>query len=90
MGDLRENYDITSLGALPSQTMITVLSVFFYYQKRPPTAIQLKELRKWFWRSSLGSRYIGADYSKNINSDVKQMRAPVCTTASQGNHISCL
>jgi hypothetical protein len=72
---LKEYYDITNLGALPSQTMITVLSVFFYYQQRPPTAIQLKELHKWFWRSSLASRYIGADYSKNINSDVKQMRA---------------
>lgn len=72
---LKQEYGITTLGALPSQTMITVLSVFFYYQPKAPTAIQLRELRRWFWRSSLANRYIGSGYSENIDRDVKQMRA---------------
>src|ERR1700739_324643 len=72
---LKEEYGITALSDLPSQTMITVLSVFFYYQKKGPTIMQEKELRKWFWRSSLANRYIGSGYSENIDRDVKKMRA---------------
>jgi hypothetical protein len=71
---LKQEYEIVNLGQLPSQTMITVLSIFFYYQKRPATKVQLKELRKWFWRSSLANRYIGSGYSENISLDVKKMR----------------
>jgi hypothetical protein len=54
--------------------MITVLSVFFYYQKRPLTKPQLAELHKWFWRSSLANRYIGSGYSQYINVDARRMR----------------
>lgn len=72
---LKQHYGINKLEALPSQTMITVLSVFFYFQRRAPNKIQLKELRKWFWRSSLRNRYIGSGYSENIDRDVRQMRA---------------
>lgn len=71
---LKQEYEIVNLGQLPSQTMITVLSIFFCYQKRPPTKIQMKELKKWFWRSSLANRYIGSGYSENISVDVKKMR----------------
>ena len=71
---LRETYGITSLGELPSQTMITVLSIFFYYQKRSLSKKQKTELRKWFWRSSLSNRYIGSGYMKNIGIDAKKMR----------------
>jgi hypothetical protein len=72
---LKDTYDISNLGASPSQTMVTVLGVFFYYQQRPPTLVQHKELRRWFWRSSLANRYIGAEYSRNIDRDVRKMRA---------------
>lgn len=70
---LKEQYNIITLGELPSQTMITVLSVFFYYQRKALSLTQLKELHKWFWRSSLANRYIGSGYSENINIDVKRM-----------------
>lgn len=71
---LKEEYKIISLGELPSQTMITVLSVFFYYQKRSLSRTQLIELSKWFWRSSLANRYIGSGYSQNIDIDARKMR----------------
>lgn len=71
---LKEEYGIISLGELPSQTMITVLSIFFYYHKETITKKQAIELRKWFWRSSLSNRYIGSGYSQNISPDAMKMR----------------
>jgi hypothetical protein len=73
---LREEYGIEKISDLPSQTMLTVLSVFFYYlQNGRPDNQQKKELKKWFWRSSLASRYIGSGYNENIGPDSRQMVA---------------
>lgn len=71
---LTEEYKVMNLGELPSQTMITVLAVFFFYQSRPLSMIQLSELRKWFWRSSVSNRYIGSGYSLYVDADAKKMR----------------
>ena len=71
---LKEEYKIVSLGELPSQTMITVLAVFFFYQPRSLSIVQLSELRKWFWRSSLSNRYIGSGYSQYVDTDARKMR----------------
>lgn len=70
---LKQEYGIISLRELPSQTMITILAIFFYYHKKGLTQKQKVELRKWFWRSSLSNRYIGSGYSANISMDAKQM-----------------
>jgi hypothetical protein len=70
---LKQEYEIVSLGELPSQTMITVLAVFFYYQRKSLSKTQLSELRKWFWRSSLSNRYIGSGYSQYVDIDVRKM-----------------
>jgi hypothetical protein len=75
MSYLIQEYNIKSLSDLPSQTMLTVLSVFFFYKKGPDlSVVQKRELRKWFWRSSLLHRYIGAGYSKNIGPDALGMK----------------
>lgn len=71
---LKEEYDIEKTSDLPSQTMLTVLSIFFYYLREIcPNSKQKRELRKWFWRSSLSSRYIGSGYNENIGPDAKKM-----------------
>lgn len=73
---LIQEYNIKTLSDLPSQTMLTVLSVYFYYQKRhQPSTFQQTELRKWFWRSSLSNRYIGSGYNRNIGPDSKGMKS---------------
>ncbi|OQB47612.1 MAG: hypothetical protein BWY02_02069 [bacterium ADurb.Bin157] len=71
---LKETYGIISLSELPSQTMITILAIFFYYHKKALSKKQAVELRKWFWRSSLANRYIGSGYSHHISVDSNQMR----------------
>jgi len=80
---LKEEYGIVSLGELPSQTLITVLAVFFYYNSKA-TMQQQKELRKWFWRSSLSNRYIGSGYNKNIGPDAVDMQKLACHGSSLG------
>lgn len=70
---LRNEYGIKGIRELPSQTMVTVLSTFFYYCS-DPNKKQMRELKKWFWRSSLGSRYIGSGYNINISTDALMMR----------------
>lgn len=81
---LKEEYRIVNLTDLPSQTMITVLAVFFFYQRRPLSQIQLSELRKWFWRSSLSNRYIGSGYSLNVDRDARKM----CDLAKRNNRLN--
>ena len=71
---LKEEYQIDDIRELPSQTMVTVLSIFFYFKRKSLTKSQQIELRKWYWRSSLSSRYIGLGYTENINGDVKAMK----------------
>ena len=71
---LKEEYNIEKISDLPSQTMLTVLSVFFYYlHEIRLDNQQKKELHKWFWRSSLSSRYIGSGYNENTGPDARKM-----------------
>ncbi len=73
MSFLEREYNIQKLNELPSQTMVTILCVFFYYQD-DPSKKQRKELRKWFWRSSLGNRYVGSGYNENVRRDPIKMK----------------
>lgn len=68
MSFLNNQFKIRRLNEIPSQTMITLLIIFFYYSDIL-TQKKIKELRKWFWISSLSSRYVGSDYNENIRED---------------------
>ncbi len=73
MSFLEREYRIKKINELPSQTMVSILSTFFYYCEEP-NKIQTKELKKWFWRASLGSRYVGSGYLENIRKDPIKMK----------------
>ena len=70
IGYIVNNFNVLNFDFLPSQTMITTLSCFFYYnENRQPTLYQRDQIKKWFWYTSVGSRYSGRGYSKNILAD---------------------
>ena len=71
---LSKEFNIKRISDLPSQTIVSMLAVFFYYCEDDPTKNQRKELKKWFWRASLGSRYVGAGYTENIKKDAPRMK----------------
>ena len=74
MGFLREQFEIQNINELPSQTMLTILCIFFYHLNRTyPSATQVNELRKWFWRSALDGRYVGSGYNINLRKDPIKM-----------------
>ncbi len=66
------NFTVIKFDFLPSQTMITTLSSFFYHNNnKQPTSYQRDQIKKWFWYTSVNSRYSGRGYSKNILEDYK-------------------
>jgi len=68
------NFGVGHANILPSKTMIPIISVFFYHNgNRNPDSLQINELRKWFWASSLTSRYTGRFYRKSIVEDIVKM-----------------
>lgn len=74
MGYLSRNFQISIIQDLPYIQQVTVLSTFFLYRDEP-NAKQDKEIRKWFWRSSLSRRYAGKDYTENMRKDpIRMMR----------------
>jgi len=68
---LRTNFGVLNRGFLPSDNMLTTLTLFFYWNGGQPSARQKAELRKWFWATGVGQRYAGRGYRDNILGDVE-------------------
>lgn len=67
---LHKNFNIINYDFLPSQNMVSLLTLFFYHNNNAqPSSYQRKQLRKWFWYTAIKSRYSGRGYQKNIQSD---------------------
>jgi hypothetical protein len=70
------DYLCTELGVLnfshlPSDNMVALLAFFYYQNNRAqPNAAQKREIRKWFWATAVGRRYVGRGYDRNIRSDL--------------------
>lgn len=70
------DYLCTELGVLnfsflPSDNMVALLAFFYYQNNRAqPNAMQKREIRKWFWATAVGRRYVGRGYDRNIRSDL--------------------
>ncbi|NPC56665.1 DUF262 domain-containing protein [Caenimonas soli] len=68
---LKSKFSVLDDGLLPSQYMVSTLSVFFVHRPKQPTPEQLAEIRKWFWATALGQRYSGTGYRHNIVDDAQ-------------------
>jgi hypothetical protein len=68
---LTSELKVLNFSFLPSGNMVTLLAFFFYQNdSRQPTTVQRRELRKWFWATAIGRRYIGRGYFQNIRDDI--------------------
>ncbi|MFZ1320854.1 MAG: DUF262 domain-containing protein [Ignavibacteria bacterium] len=72
---LADEFKITSLDLLPSENIFTMLSLFFYYKDARPSVFQKTELKKWFWNTSIGERYSGANFNRNIKPDIEFIKS---------------
>ncbi len=71
---LQDEFRVLDDSLLPSQYMVSTLSVFYAYRPKTISNEQLLEVRKWFWATALGQRYSGRGFSKNILDDARFFR----------------
>lgn len=71
---LADDFDVSNYSQLPSDNIFVMLSLFFYLNNGRPNTNQKREIRKWFWHTSLGERYSGSAFNKNIPSDIDFFR----------------
>ncbi|MGD0499366.1 MAG: DUF262 domain-containing protein [Bryobacteraceae bacterium] len=66
---------IPSFEFLPSEPMLMILALFFFYNGnvRPSRAAK-QRLQQWFWATAVGARYTGRGYRPNLRADAKFMK----------------
>jgi len=72
---LRERFSVVNRNFLASDYLLSMLAYFFFLNGRGPSAVQVEEIRKWFWATSVGSRYSGRDFNRCVPQDLKFFRA---------------
>jgi Protein of unknown function DUF262 len=72
---LRERFCVVSREFLASDYMLSMLAYFFFHNSRGPSRKQADEIRKWFWATSVGSRYSGRDFNRCVPADLKFFEA---------------
>lgn len=68
---LRENFRVVSRDYLYSDYMIAILAYFFFWNGRGPSARQKDQIRRWFWATTVGSRYSGRNFLRCLPEDLK-------------------
>lgn len=71
VGYLRQNFTVLSRDYLYSDYMLAILATFFYWNGRGPSAKQGDQIRKWFWATTVGSRYSGSNFNRCLPEDLK-------------------
>ncbi|MDP1536306.1 MAG: DUF262 domain-containing protein [Burkholderiales bacterium] len=72
---LRDKFFVVSRDFLASDYMLAMLAFFYFHNVRGPNPKQAAEIRKWFWATSVGSRYSGRDFNRCVPQDLKQFLA---------------
>jgi len=71
---IRQNFSVVSRDYLYSDYMLSVLALFLYWNGRGPSAKQKRIIQKWFWATTVGSRYSGSKFMKCLPADLKNFR----------------
>lgn len=68
---MRQNFSVITRDFLYSDYMISVLSLFFFWNGQGTSAKQKEQIRKWFWATAVGSRYSGSKFFDCLPADLK-------------------
>lgn len=69
---LRQNYKVLNLSFVYSDYMIAMLALFFYRNGgRGAGAFEREQINRWFWSTTVGSRYSGRNFNRYIKKDVE-------------------
>ncbi|MBX3380227.1 MAG: DUF262 domain-containing protein [Phycisphaeraceae bacterium] len=76
---LRSQFCVLSREYLASDYMLSMLGCFYYWNGHGPSRSQAEQIRKWFWATSVGSRYSGRDFNRCVPADLKYFKKLVNT-----------
>ena len=68
---LRQHFCVLNRDFLASDYMLSMLACFFFWNGRGPSRTQAEQIRRWFWATSVGSRYSGRDFNRCVPEDLK-------------------
>ena len=68
---LRQHFCVLSRDYLASDYMLSMLACFFFWNGHGPSRSQAEQIHKWFWATSVGSRYSGRDFNRCVPDDLK-------------------
>jgi hypothetical protein len=72
---LRENFCVLTRDFLYSDYVVAMLAYFLYWNnKRGPSAKQKEFIRRWFWATTVGTRYTGTKFLRCLAKDLGLFR----------------
>ena len=72
---LRDHFAVVSHDFLASDYIVSMLTYFYFLNGSGPDRTQAEQIRRWFWATSVGSRYSGRDFNRCVPQDLKFFRA---------------
>ncbi len=71
---LRAHFKVLNRDYLYSDYIVAMLAMFFFWNGKGPGAKQSDTIRKWFWSTTVGSRYSGSSFNRALPDDLKFLR----------------
>jgi|GEM_PF-5883735 len=73
--DFVETFGVRGYGDLPSDYLLTMLSLYFFYSDstRPRGSVR-RQIERWFWVAVTSTRYTGPGYRANLLADAEFVR----------------
>ena len=68
---LRQTFSVITRDYLYSDYMIAVLALFFHWNGQGTSSKQKEQIRRWFWATSVGSRYSGSRFFDCLPADLR-------------------
>jgi hypothetical protein len=68
---LRQNFSVITRDYLYSDYMVAMLAVFFYWNGQGTSNKQKVQIRRWFWATSVGTRYSSSKFLNCLPADLE-------------------
>lgn len=71
---LRENFSLLNRDFLYTDYLISMLALFYFWNGRGPSEKQKEQINKWYWATTVGSRYSGRNFLKCLPDDLRYFK----------------
>jgi hypothetical protein len=67
--------------------MLSMLAYFYFHNGHGPSPKQAAEIRKWFWATSVGSRYSGRDFNRCVPDDLRFFKGLASSSSGRFSYV---